>query len=203
MATDISICSQALLKLGAKEITSFSDGTDRSKICANVYPDLRKGLLGLHDWWFCMQKTELSRETAAPENEWTYSFLLPSGLGADGPTAVFNDNAVGADPIIEFEVFAGRVYANASRIWIDYKFEAAEATWPTWFVQLAIAAVCAEIAYAITDQANVAQTWHSRAYGTPQEAGLGGLVATSMTLNAQHQSVTSVASDDLITVRNG
>ena len=43
--TDISICSDALILLGAAPISSFADGTDIAQACERLYPDLRDGRL--------------------------------------------------------------------------------------------------------------------------------------------------------------
>ena len=37
--TSLSICSDALLMLGARPISSFSEGTDESNICDRLYPN--------------------------------------------------------------------------------------------------------------------------------------------------------------------
>ena len=50
--TDVSICSQALLLLGANQITSFADGTAPSSICSVLYPRVKAQTLGMYPWSF-------------------------------------------------------------------------------------------------------------------------------------------------------
>jgi hypothetical protein len=38
MASSISICSNALLALGAHPINDFDEDTDHARLCANLYP---------------------------------------------------------------------------------------------------------------------------------------------------------------------
>lgn len=39
--TKLTICNDALLMLGAAEMTSFTEGTDSAKICDRLYDDLK------------------------------------------------------------------------------------------------------------------------------------------------------------------
>lgn len=56
--TNIGICSNALLKIGAEGITSFEDGTAEAEIAYSLYPLLRDGLLSAYPWSFAKaQKT--------------------------------------------------------------------------------------------------------------------------------------------------
>ena len=43
--TGVTVCSDALLMLGAKAISSFNEGTDESSICDRLYPDVRDSSL--------------------------------------------------------------------------------------------------------------------------------------------------------------
>ena len=59
--TDISICSNALLKIGAESITSFLDGTAEAEVAANLYPMIRDGLLASYPWSFAVGQKSLPR----------------------------------------------------------------------------------------------------------------------------------------------
>jgi hypothetical protein len=41
MASSISICSNALLALGAHPINSFDEATEHARLCSNIYPTVR------------------------------------------------------------------------------------------------------------------------------------------------------------------
>ena len=43
--TSLSICSDALILLGAAPISSFTEGSDAAQACDRLYPDLRDTLL--------------------------------------------------------------------------------------------------------------------------------------------------------------
>lgn len=48
MASSITICSNALLALGARSINSFDENTDHARLCSNIYPTVRNDLLRKH-----------------------------------------------------------------------------------------------------------------------------------------------------------
>jgi hypothetical protein len=77
--TDIKICSDALLMLGANPISSFTEGTDESNICDRLYPDIKIRTLTMYDWSFSFKKTQLARLVTTPTNEYKYEYQLPSG----------------------------------------------------------------------------------------------------------------------------
>ena len=58
--TDVSICSKALLKIGAQTITSFEDGTAEAEVAANLYPLVRDSLLSAYPWSFAIMQPPIS-----------------------------------------------------------------------------------------------------------------------------------------------
>lgn len=43
--TKIGLCSRALLKIGARTISSFEDGSAEAEVAQNLYPGVRDALL--------------------------------------------------------------------------------------------------------------------------------------------------------------
>ena len=78
--TDVKVCNKALLLLGVEAITSFSDGTPAATACDTIYKEVKFSTLGMYRWSFTIAKRELSRDTATPQNEWTYQYILPNDM---------------------------------------------------------------------------------------------------------------------------
>lgn len=76
--TDISICSNALLKIGAESITSFLDGTAEAEVAANLYPMIRDGLLASYPWSFAVGQKSLPRLAGVPLADYSYAYRLPN-----------------------------------------------------------------------------------------------------------------------------
>jgi hypothetical protein len=48
--TSLSICSDALILLGAAPISSFTEGSDGAQACDRLYPDLRDNIIANYMW---------------------------------------------------------------------------------------------------------------------------------------------------------
>lgn len=78
MATEVSICSNALLLLGEKTITSLSDGTTRANLCNQFYAETRDDLLRSHPWRFAIARATLAQDALFTKSwEFAYGFPLP------------------------------------------------------------------------------------------------------------------------------
>lgn len=175
--SNIDICSQALTLLRADTISSFSDGTNESDICDQLYTDFIKSLFSSYPWTFATKKAQLNLESTAPLNEYSYSFIVPSE--ALLIWAVFDSNAQGAIPISDYDIYASdgtrRIYTNRSPLYADYTVYLDEANWPPYFVNFAVHAFAAHIAMALTHNSSLAEFYSVKAYGSLSGNGKGGL----------------------------
>lgn len=181
--TDISICSRALMNLGASPITSFETPNDDVAAMLKVtYPEIRDTIISSYAWECMKVRKELTRAAGSPGG-YSYAYIIPGDM-LGGPSGVFPsiDAKVGTSA---FEVRRNRIVTDLPRVWVEYQARRVEAEWPAWFADLVTAAVAAEIAFFVTDQQSVKSDWEQKAFGTPSEGGLGGLMGKAMTLDAQ------------------
>lgn len=79
--SDVTICNSALLKVGAKQISSLSDNTRASNICAAQYPILRDEVLRAVPWRFALEQTVLPTPSpSAPAFQYTSAYDIPSNI---------------------------------------------------------------------------------------------------------------------------
>ena len=78
MATEVSICSNALRRLGDDPITSLTDDTERARLCNSFYSDTRDAVLRLHPWNFAITRASLSKLSTAPAYGFSNQFSLPT-----------------------------------------------------------------------------------------------------------------------------
>jgi hypothetical protein len=78
MATEVSICSNALRRLGDDPITSLTDDTERARLCNSFYEDTRDSVLRLHPWNFAITRASLSKLSTAPAYGFANQFSLPT-----------------------------------------------------------------------------------------------------------------------------
>jgi len=200
--TDISICSDALILLGAEPITSFTDGSDSAQACSRLYPDLRDTMISSYVWSWSLKKTQIARLSTPPVNEWQYAYQLPGDM-LSGVLAVF-ETAGTAERSRRYgwEIYGDQLYTNMQTIYIDYQQSVSEFKMPVYFVRLLRTAMAAELAIVITDQASKSDYFRNQAFGNPGENGRGGLMREAMNIDARGQSTQIVEDYSLIEVRS-
>lgn len=180
--TKLSICSDALIMLGAAPLSSFSDGTDEAQVADRLYDDVRDTLIMQYPYSWSVKKVKLSRLADAPVSEWKYKYALPGDI-LGNPKAVFNTSNAGGRPVRDFEIYSGGLYTNLEQVWIDYQFTPEASSFPPYFVRLLRTALAAEFAEPITDQITKAEYFHNRAFGAPSENMRGGLVRVAINID--------------------
>lgn len=189
--TKLSICSDALIMLGASPLSSFSDGTDEAQVADRLYDDVRDTIIMQYPYSWTIQKTKIARLADTPINEWKYKYQLPGDM-LGNPKAVFNTSSVGATSIRDFEIYSAGLYTNLEDVWIDYQYLPEPAEFPPYFVRLLKTALAAEFAEPITDQITKADYFHSKAYGAPSDNMRGGLVRVAINIDGADQPSKSI-----------
>ena len=201
--TKLSICSDALITLGASPLASFEEGTDSAQICDRLYDDLRDLLLVSFPWSFTLKKVQLARLVDAPASEWKYAYALPADILSSGPRALFNSSTAGARQVTEgWEVYEGNVLTDLTEVHIDYQFQPTEAVMPRYFVQLLKYYVAWHIAEPVTDQISKAEYWQSVAVGAPSENMRGGYFRQAMNIDSQTSPPQQLQNFEIIDVRH-
>ena len=199
--TDVSICSDALVMLGASVISSLSEGTPAATACSRLYPDIRDGLISAYAWSWSVQKVQLSRLSTAPTNEWRYAYQLPSNM-LSGALAVFDSGSANARPInYGWEIYGSKLTTNMEIVYIDYQATVSEAAMPPYFVRLLKTALAGEIAMPITDQASKSEYYRAVAFGSMGENNRGGLFREAVNIDSLGQLSKTIEDFSLINVR--
>lgn len=199
--TALKVCSDALLLLGARPISSFNEGTDSSNLCDRLYPDIKRTALQMYPWSFSFKKVQLARTINTPVNEYKYEYQLPSDmLGA--VRRAYSSNAVGVSSFRDWTIQGDKLLTNAEAIYIDYQFMVGEDKMPSYFIQFLKYMMAWHLCYPITDQTEKAQYWQMVAVGNPSENNRGGFFRSAMSMDGQGQTSSSFEDYSLIAVRN-
>lgn len=154
MTTGVSICSNALLMLGAQTINSFDDANsiDRAKMCANLYPTVRDHVLRSHPWNCAIKRILLAPDAAAPAFGWDYRFELPADY-----LRVLEVSSGGGQ--IDYLIEGRSILANEASIELRYVFaNETEDTWDSLLVSVVTLAMAARLAYPVTQSAAMEQS---------------------------------------------
>lgn len=144
MATDVSISSNALLKLGAKAFSDFSERRDQVTLAANLFPSVRDTILRAHPWKCAIKRVLLSPLTDKPAFDFAYQFALPSDW-----LRIVQVGLAGNQ--IPFRTESGRILSNAAALPLVYVFRnTVPGTWSSNLVKVMEQAMAAEMCYAVT-----------------------------------------------------
>ena len=164
MATDVSICANALILLAENPINDFSEantpgGLDRARIAENLWSSTRDSVLRSHTWNCAKTRVALSPEATAPAFGYTKRFVLP----ADWLRNV-SINGYDADEVdYEVETIAG----GGKRLLMDYETlnlvyiwkNTDVSTWDPMLVEACEYKMAAKMAYPITQDKELGNYW--------------------------------------------
>jgi hypothetical protein len=198
--TALSICSDALLMLGAKPISSFDEGTDEASVANRLYADIKDQALLMYPWSFSFKKTSIARLITTPINEYRYEYQLP-GDRLTSPRAIYDTNATNVPPRKEYRIIGDKLLTDYEQVYIDYQYSVPEFDMPSYFVQLLKYMMTWHLALPITDQTDKSQYWQSVATGAPGENGRGGYLRQAMNIDGAGNPTNAINDFSLIAVR--
>lgn len=144
MTSPVSICSNALISLGASPIADFNETGDRARMCANLYPSNRDALLRSHTWNCCIKRVALAADLTLPEYGFRGRYLLPGDWlrtvrleGSSGWSAEYRQE--------------GRYILTDGGASLRYVFRNEnEGTWDTLLVEVMTALMAWRLSYPVT-----------------------------------------------------
>lgn len=154
-----TICSKALVLVGANTISDFTSNTTESLVAGELYELALENMLTRSRWRFATQQATLSRNSSAPTARWAAKYTIPSAALIIN-TLTINDN------VIEFDRYEGDVLCNASAsdaVVADYTFQPSEANFPPYFTQALVFELASLFAGAIARNDSLSNLYQNRA----------------------------------------
>jgi hypothetical protein len=145
VATQVSICSNALLMLGAKTISAIDEESDRAEIAANLYDSTRDAVLRSHPWNCAVKRVVLAPDSDAPVgDDYSAQFTLPGDF--------LRVLAVGeSTEDVDYKIESGKILASGTSLFLRYIWKnTTESTWDPMLVKAMELQMSAAMAYAIT-----------------------------------------------------
>lgn len=191
MATDVTICSAALLKLGDEPIANLNEPTRRAKLCANIYPLAKLEVLRSHPWNCAVKRVVLTQLAETPASDWAYQFALPGDF-----LRLMQVGYVG-DPL-DYSFEGGRVLANVATLPIVYVADVTEGKFDSLLVQVMTLRMEMELAYPITKSTSLRDSLKQEFY-----APAIGVLARAKNIDGQENPPEDWSYSTLIESRQG
>lgn len=144
--SDISLCSSALLKIGARPIEVFDEGSAEADVAGKLYANTRDALLVAHPWAFSLRQAELIEAPIPPEADFEHAFHLP-----DDMLRTISAGSAGRGRGIAYRILGRNLVTDVSRVTLTYQFRADENDFPPHFAQALIARLAAEFCIPLTE----------------------------------------------------
>lgn len=143
-ATAVSICSNALLMLGAQTIASLDEDNDRARLAKNLYESARDMALRAHPWNCATKRVVLAADSSAPVFGYDAQFTLPSDFLRIVEVGDYNED-------IDWKVESGKILASGTALKVRYIWRnAVPSTWDAMLVHAMELQMAALMAYSIT-----------------------------------------------------
>jgi len=156
MTTSIDIANRALILLGGREITSFIDGSNESKIAKSLYQSTRDYVLRAYPWASLKKRVELVELLEPPISGYSHQYQIPND--SVRVISVLTPNG----DVKQWEVNGQLVLTDAKPISIVYLSNTvAEQQYSSQLVQALVYRLAAEASYAMTGSSQAQQNFNA------------------------------------------
>lgn len=149
----IGLCSRALVKIGARPITSFNDGSAESEIASLLYGPARDAVLSSYAWSFATKQVELARLTDAPVADYAYAYQLPNDF-----LRALSAGSGGRGRGLRFRIYRNTLQTDADSVILTYIFRPEEENCPPYFDMAVIARLACEFCIPLTESTSRAES---------------------------------------------
>lgn len=156
--SDVALCARALIRIGSKPISSFSDGSAEADIAGTLYGLIRDELLSSYSWSFATSQIVLNKLETNPIADYRYAFQLPNDF-LRAMSAGANARGRGLD----FRIFKDTLHTDSDNVLLTYVFRPDESAFPPFFDAAIVARLSAEFVIPLTESTSRADVFMSLA----------------------------------------
>ena len=198
MTDRITMLNRALLRIGAEPLVTEADPGAPAHLA--VYDSVLERF-GAHSWSFFKVTRKLARLSAAPDALWAYAFQLPSDRV--GPPRAIYAASDSRQPTTNYDLIGDQLLTDHPEIWATTLRLVGYERWPGDFREAFTAALMAELALSVREDRALHDRLYVKAFGTPQQMGMGGLFGAALDNDSQAIPSTTVGGmvNPLIDVR--
>jgi hypothetical protein len=169
MASVISICNSSLNLLGASSISTLTEDTKNARLCNQRYESVRDRVFRSHSWNCLTKRIQLAQDSNAPIIEYTYQYTLPTDCLR--VLKVHNGTTDSITSEIEYKVEGRKIKTDQGTLYLIYIAKDTDPNNYDSYLRESIShQLAADLAYAITSNATLANNYMARADERLREA---------------------------------
>jgi len=169
MASVVNICNSALNLIGASTISALTEDTKNARLCNQRYEPVRNRVFRGHNWNCLIKRVELARNSTAPVMEFNYAYALPSDFLRVMKIHNGTTDSIAAD--LPYKVEGKNIVTDQTTVYLVYVALDTDPNNYDAYLREAIShQLAADLAYAITNNATLANNYLTRADERLREA---------------------------------
>ena len=169
MASVVDICNSALNLLGASTISALTDDSKNARLCNQRYEPVRNRVFRSHAWNCLHKRVELAQNSTAPVVEYSYAYALPSDCLR--VLKVHNGTTDSIKSAIDYKLEGRNIVTDEGTVYLIYiALDPDPNNYDTYLQESISHQLAADLCYAITNNATLANNYMSRADERLREA---------------------------------
>jgi len=169
MASAVDIANSALNLLGASTISAFTDDSKNARLINQRYEPVRNRVFRSHAWNCLHKRVQLAQNSTAPVIEYTYAYALPSDCLR--VLKVHNGTTDSIASAIDYKLEGRNIVTDEGTIYLIYiALDTDPNNYDTYLQESISHQLAADLAYAVTNNATLAEKYMTRADERLREA---------------------------------
>ena len=169
MASAVDIANSALNLLGASTISAFTDDSKNARLINQRYEPVRNRVFRSHAWNCLHKRVQLAQNSTAPVVEYSHAYALPSDCLR--VLKIHNGTTDSIASNIDYKLEGRNIVTDEGTVFIIYIASDTDPNNYDTYLQESIShQLAADLAYAVTNNATLADKYMTRADERLREA---------------------------------
>ena len=169
MASAVDIANSALNILGASTISAFTDDSKNARLINQRYEPVRNRVFRSHAWNCLHKRVQLAQNSTAPVVEYSHAYALPADCLR--VLKVHNGTTDSIKSAIDYKLEGRNIVTDEGTVFIIYiALDTDPNNYDTYLQESISHQLAADLAYAVTNNATLADKYMTRADERLREA---------------------------------
>jgi hypothetical protein len=169
MASVVNMCNSALNLLGASTISALTDDTKNARLCNQRYEPVRNRVFRSHAWNCLHKRVQLAQNSTSPVVEYDHAYALPSDCLR--VLKIHNGTTDSIATALDYKLEGRNIVTDLDTIFLIYiALDTDPNNYDTYLRESISHQLAADICYAITNNATLANNYMTRADERLREA---------------------------------
>ena len=169
MASVVNMCNSSLNLLGASTISALTDDTKNARLCNQRYEPVRNRVFRSHAWNCLHKRVQLAQNSTAPIVEYDHAYALPSDCLR--VLKIHNGSTDSIASALDYKLEGRNIVTDIDTVFLIYiALDTDPNNYDTYLRESISHQLAADLAYAITNNATLANQYMTRADERLREA---------------------------------